>query len=109
MHPRSAALVERPIRNRDARVDHDIRMRDEENCRHRISPSPVRSLPLSRVLEATEEAGRIAGGNYLRVLSRRDGWRGSQTIVAHLPEPSRYPAGPSCAPMAAALVHWCTT
>jgi hypothetical protein len=36
MHPRSTALVERPISNRDARVDHDIWMRDEENRRHRI-------------------------------------------------------------------------
>ena len=31
-----AALVERPIGHRHARIDHDIRMADKENRRHRI-------------------------------------------------------------------------
>ena len=33
VHARSAALVERPIGNRDARIDRDVRMGDEENRR----------------------------------------------------------------------------
>jgi hypothetical protein len=44
VHARSAALVERPIGYRDARIDRDIRMGDEENPRHRSLPLPLVAL-----------------------------------------------------------------
>ena len=53
VHAGSAALVERPIGNRDTRIDRDIRMGDEENRGHRTLPLSPAPAPAPRYRSTT--------------------------------------------------------